>query len=342
MEHRTDHDAWLARTREQALEPGLPVCDSHHHLWNGPGDRGQYLVDDFLADISDGHRIEKSLFVECGTGYREDGPDEMRPVGETEFVKTITAARREREGSATGIAAGVIAFADLTLGDAVAPVLAAHVEAAGGRLRGVRQSCTWDPDPAIISFTKGPDMMEDEKFREGFACLSEYGLSFDAWQYYTQLLDLAGLARAFPETTIVVNHTGGPLGVGRHAERGQEAIEEWKRGIGELAACANVTMKLGGLGMPRCGFGWHRLSEPPGSVELAAAMGPYFRFCIDAFGAERCMFESNFPVDRVSYPYPVLWNTFKRVCAGYPDEDKAALFYGTAVSVYRLDEALHG
>jgi L-fuconolactonase len=339
VQYRTDQEARLGRAHEEVLDPEMQICDSHHHLWDGPGGRGPYLVEDFLADVSDGHHVEKTLFVECGTKYREDGPEEMRPVGETEFIRGITETPNDCDGRKVQVAAGIIALADLTLGDGVATVLEAHIKAGGGRLRGVRQSCTWDPDSSIISFAKGPDMMEDGRFREGFACLSRYGLIFDAWQYYTQLLDLADLAGAFPETTIVVNHTGGPLGIGRHAGKGQKVFDEWKRGIGELAACPNVMMKLGGFGMPRCGFGWHERREPPKSTELAEIMAPYFRFCIDTFGAGRCMFESNFPVDQVSYPYSILWNAFKRVCGDYTEKEKAALFYGTAVNVYHLDEA---
>jgi L-fuconolactonase len=338
VQHRSDREEWLGGTYEEPIEPHMPVCDPHHHLWDGPGDRGRYLVDDLLADLSDGHRIEKTLFVECGTNYREGGPDQMRPVGETEFIRGITELPEECDGRRIQVAAGIIALADLTLGDAVAPVLEAHIEVGGGRLRGVRQSCTWDTDQSIISLAKGPNMMEDGKFREGFSCLSRYGLVFDAWQYYTQLLDLADLAGAFPETTIVVNHTGGLLGIGRHAKKGQEVLDEWKRGIGEVSACPNVMMKLGGLGMPRCGFGWHERREPPKSMDLAEVMAPYFRFCIAAFGAERGMFGTIFPVDRVSYPYSVLWNAFKRSCGGFTEREKAALFYGTAVNVYHLDE----
>jgi L-fuconolactonase len=339
VQHQTDHEAWLRLAHEEPLEPHLPICDSHHHLWDGPGDRGRYLADDFLADIPEGHRIEKTVFVECGTGYRKEGPVGMRPVGETEFIKGITATPGGHGKGNVHLAAGIIGLADLTLGADVAPVLEAHIEAGGGRFRGVRQSCTWDPDPSIISFANGPDMMEDGKFREGFSCLSRYGLVFDAWQYYTQLLDLADLASAFPDITIVVNHTGGPLGIGCHAGKGRKVFEEWKRGIGELSSCPNVMMKLGGLGMPRCGFGWHERREPPKSTELAEAMAPYYHFCIKAFGPHRCMFESNFPVDRASYPYSALWNAFKRICEGYPDNEKEALLYGTAVRVYRLDDA---
>ena len=319
------------------MEPHLPICDAHHHLWDGPGDRGQYLVGDFLRDAA-GMGITKTVFVECGTKYRKGGPKAMEPVGETEFVRAITADCAGHEHGAVNVAAGIAGFVDLTLGGDAAHPMEAHIASGMGRFRSVRQSCTWDPDQSIVSLAKRSGMMGGAKFREGFACLERYGLAFDAWQYYTQLLELADLARAFPRVTIVVNHTGGPLGIGLHARKGQEMFEEWKQGVGELATCANVAMKLGGLGMPRCGFGWHERREPPGSTELAEAMAPYLRFCISEFGAERCMFESNFPVDRVSYPYGVLWNAFKIVCGDYSEEERSALLYGTAARVYCLQD----
>ena len=182
-------------------------------------------------------------------------------------------------------------------------------------------------------------MMMETKFREGFACLQQYGLNFDAWQYYTQLSELADLARAFPDTPIIVNHTGGILGIGSYAGKRGESFQEWKRGVAELASCRNVMMKLGGLGMPRCGFGWHEQVRPPGSAELAAVMAPYYLFCIEIFGAERCMFESNFPVDKVSYSYTVLWNALKRISAGCSPGERSALFHDTAVKAYRLEES---
>jgi L-fuconolactonase len=324
---------------ETPIDPTLPICDPHHHLWDGPGERGRYLLDEYLEDAGGGHKIVKTVFVECGAMYRKDGPQEMRPVGETEFVQSIAAQSASGQYGMTAVAAGIVGFADLTLGAKVAPLIEGHMAASKNRFRGIRQSCTWDSDRAILSMGKGKGMMRDTKFREGFACLQQYGLSFDAWQYHTQLMELADLARAFSDTTIIVNHTGGLLGVGRYAGKRQEVFQEWRRSMTELASCPNVMMKLGGLGMPRCGFGWHEQARPPSSPELAAAMAPYFRFCIELFGADRCMFESNFPVDRISYPYGVLWNTFKRICEGCSPKERSALFHDTAVKVYRLEDS---
>ena len=326
---------------EEAIDPGLPICDPHHHLWDGPGERGRYLLDEYLEDAGGGHKIAKTVFVECGAMYRKDGPAEMRPVGETEFAQGVAAQSASGQYGTTAVAAGVIGFADLTLGAGVAPIIEAHLAAGRNRFRGIRQSCTWDGDRAILTMGKGKGMMLDTKFREGFACLQQYGLSFDAWQYYTQLIELADLARAFSDTPIIVNHTGGLLGIGRYAGKRQEVFQEWKRGVTELASCPNVMMKLGGLGMPRCGFGWHEQINPPSSTELAVVMGPYYRFCIEVFGTERCMFESNFPVDKVSYSYTVLWNALKRICEGCSPKERSALFHDTAVKAYRLERSNH-
>lgn len=336
MSVRKDDGAPLKSGREEVLDPDLPICDPHIHLWDGPRERGRYLLDDYLKDADTGHNIVNTVYVECGAMYRTTGPEEMRPVGETEFA--IDVARRSDSGKygRIRVADGIVAFADLTLGSRVASVLEKHIEVGGDRLKGIRQPCTWDIDPAVISMAKAKDMMFDSGFRRGFECLKDYGLSFDAWQYYTQLQELADLAQAFPQTRIVVNHAGGPLGVGRHARHREEALCAWKRGMTALAPLSNVFVKLGGLGMPRCGFGWHEQPTPPDPMGLAAAMGPYYETCIELFGVDRCMFESNFPVDRVSYPYSVLWNAFKLFAKDFSTDERKALFLETATGVYRL------
>jgi predicted TIM-barrel fold metal-dependent hydrolase len=181
-----------------------------------------------------------------------------------------------------------------------------------------------------------PNFLSDATFREGFACLHKYNLSFDAWLYYTQLGDLVGLARAFPDTTIILDHVGGPLSTGPHAGKREQIFQEWKRGIAELSSCPNVVVKLGGLGMPRTGFGCHEWPKPPNSAELAERMAPYYSWCIEQLGADRCMFESNFPVDRISYSYTVIWNAFKLISKDFSPSERARLFHDTAVRAYRL------
>ncbi len=334
----TEHETWLALTEEAPVDPELPICDPHHHLWDRPGDR--YLLEEFLKDAGAGHNIVKSVFVECKAMYRESGPEEMRPVGETEFVQE-TGARAARERSKTAVASGIVGFADLTLGNKVAPVLEAHIAAGKDRFRGIRYISTWDANPAEIMATQNAPrgLLLDNRFREGFACLQKYGLSFDAWLYFPQLMDLVDLARAFPDTVIIVDHIGGMVRVGPYAGKDDEVFRDWKRGISALAACPNVAVKLGGLGTPRCGFGWYKQATPPGSEEIARSVAPYFSACIELFGVERCMFESNFPVDKASFSYNVMWNAFKRLARDFSARERAALFHDTAVKIYRLPAA---
>ena len=331
----TEREAWLTLTIEDPIEPDLPICDPHHHLWDHPNDR--YLLEELLQDTGGGHHIVQTVFVECESMYRESGPQEMQPVGETEFVQGIAVQSASGQYGRTAVAAGIVGFADLSLGAAVVPVLEAHIAASGEQFRGIRQPCTWDANPDIVSYKKSPKgLLLDPKFREGFACLQKYSLSFDAWLYHPQLMELVDLARAFPDIPIIVDHIGGPLGVGPYARKRAEVLQEWKRGMTALATCPNVVVKVGGLGMLRCGFGWHERITPPSSAELAEAMAPYYRWCIEQFGVDRCMFESNFPADKMSYSYTVLWNVFKRISEDFSAEDRGALFYDTAAKVYRL------
>jgi len=331
----TDLEKWLTLTKEDPIDPDQPICDPHHHFWDHPGNR--YLLDELLQDTGSGHRIAQTVFVQCGSMYRKSGPLEMQPVGETEFVQGIAAQSASGQYGMTLVAAGIVGFAHLTLGAAVTPVLEAQLAASRNRFRGIRQSCTWDESPDIRSSTSVPKRMSDPRFREGFSCLKKYDLSFDAWLYHPQLLELADLARAFPDIPIILDHIGGPLGIGPYAGRREEVFQEWKQGIAAVATCANVVVKLSGLGMPMCGFGWHERATPPNSTELAEAMAPYYLWCIEQFGVNRCMFASNFPVDKQSHSYNIMWNAFKRISRDFTPEERAALLHDTAVKVYRLE-----
>lgn len=325
--------AWRALTVEAALEPDLPICDPHHHLWEYPTSR--YLAEEFLGELG-GHRVTHTVFVECLQHFRSDGPEPLRPVGETEFVAQI-AEEVSRTPGAPSVAAGIVAFADLTLGAAVEEVLLAQL-AASARVRGVRYATAWDPSDQIRpSHTHPPpDLMREAGFRAGFACLVRLGLSFDAWLYHPQFGELVELAQSFPGARIVVDHMGGPNGIGPYSGRRAEVFVDWRRQLAPLAACANVHVKLGGLTMTSAGFSWHKRSAPPGSEELATAMQPYFDTCVELFGPRRCMFESNFPVDRASCSYAVLWNAFKRASARYSPAERACLLRETAMEFYRL------
>ena len=332
----SERDAWLALTTEEAIDPELPICDPHHHFWDRPESR--YLLAELIEDISGGHNITETVFVECSSMYRADGPELARPIGETEFVQGLAAMSASGGYGDAKVAAGIVSYADLSAGDAVQEVLEAHIAASQNRFRGVRNSSCWDEDQSIRSY-KNPmrGLLGDPKFREGFAALDRLGLSFDAWLYHPQLTELADLARAFPGVTIILDHIAGPLGIGAYTGKKEEVFEVWKSSMDELATCPNVVIKLGGFGMPLGGFEWHKRDAPPSSQDIADVMGRYYLYCIEKFGVDRCMFESNFPVDKTSTSYTVLWNSFKRMTADFSAGDKAALFRDTAVRAYRLE-----
>lgn len=333
---------WLALTVESVLEPELEICDPHHHLWPEPTLRfPRYDLEDLRVDTGAGHHVVDTVFIDCAAAYRSEGPVALRPVGETEFVAD-RAARSEQTDGAT--IAAIVSFADMTLGDDVGPVLAAHVAAAGGRFRGIRHVGAWDRSDAIAaSHTNPPQhLYRQDDFRRGLAVLSGMGLSFEAWQYHPQLGEVADLAAALPDLSIIVNHIGAPLGIGPYAEQRAEVTEVWRAAMVGLAEAPNVTLKVGGIGMSRFGTDFHTWKAPPTSDQLLERWGEQLRFCIDTFGPSRCMFESNFPVDSESCSYTVLWNAFKKVSASYPAEERALLFRGTARRVYRLGAGVLG
>ncbi len=332
----TSRAQWLAQTPETALEPDLPICDPHHHFWDRAGDR--YLLDELTADVGGGHNVVRTVFIECHSMYRAGGPEELRCVGETEFVQGIAAQSASGQYGPTEVAAGIVGNANLMLGAAVERVLEAHRAASGNRFRGIRFSCAWDGSPEIApGSTNTPGMLADSRLRTGFAVLAKMGLSFDALVYHTQLGELADLAAAFPDATIILNHVGRPLGVGPYAGRRDAVFADWRAGMAALAQRENVLVKLGGFGNTISGYDWHRRDVPPASAELAETIGPWVMHCIEQFGPERCMFESNFPVDKASYAYTVGWNAFKRVTGGFSESEKAALYHDTAARAYRLE-----
>jgi len=327
---------WAAQRPEPALEPGLPIIDPHHHLWDRPGN--VYLLPDLLADTNSGHNIVGTVYVDCRANYRADGPRELAPVGETEFANGVAAMTASGQYGSIRACAGIVSYADLRLGARARDVLEAQMRAGNGRFRGIRYATGWDASEEIRRTHTNPPkgLMADRTWREGFAQLAPLGLSFDAWLYHPQIGELADLAAAFPDTTIVLDHVGGPLGYGPYAARHDAAFADWQRAMAELARRPNVTVKLGGLGMAMGWFDFYRGAEPPDSVTLAAAYRPWIEITIGLFGADRCMFESNFPVDKISSGYGVLWNAFKRLAAGASAAERTALFSGTARRVYRL------
>jgi L-fuconolactonase len=330
-----DKESWLKLNPEETLEPDLEIIDSGMHIVDTP--TRHYLPEDFLREKAQ-QNVKKTVFIQCSFGYRQTGPEEMRVVGETESVQKITADGEKGKYGGIRIAAGIVSWVDLTTGMAVEPLLAAHVEAGNGHFRGIRNATAWDASPAIPRFRFPPKTLENPKFREGVACLKKYGLSFEAFVFFHQLDELTDLAQTFPDTIIVLEHTGSPLTVGPYLTQKEAVFADWKRGIARLANCQNVFIKLGGLGSPESHFGWPLRAMPPGSVEIAATFQPYFAWCIGKFGVERCMFESNFHTDRISYSCNTLWNAFKRLTQGFSASERAALFYGTAERAYRLND----
>ena len=311
---------------EEPIEPELAICDPHHHLWEYPD--STYLVDELRADSS-GMDVRRTVFVECGSAYRPEGPEAFRPVGETDWVAGL---------GRDGFADAIVGYADLTLGPAVEDVLTAHIEAGRGRFRGIRHASAWDASPDIRpSHTNPPPgLLGFDDFRSGFAVLGRMGLTFDAWLYFRQIPELVELTRAHPEVEVVIDHLGGPIGIGPYEARRDAVLATWRSNMTELAASPGVRVKLGGIGMPIYGMDWHRRPHPPSSAEVDEAWGPSVRWVIDLFGPDRCMFESNFPVDRRSVGYRTLWNAFVLMAAGYDDTERQAMFHDTACRFYRL------
>jgi L-fuconolactonase len=333
-----DKSQWLAQVTEEILEPDRPICDPHHHLWDHPGSR--YLLDELLIDTTSGHNIVSTVFVECSSMYRQAGSQALAPVGETEFVQGFAAMSASGQYGNTRAAAGIVSFADLMLGSNVREVLAAHRSASMNRFRGIRHAAGWHASDEIRnSHTNPPEgLMMNDTFRDGFSVLGDMGLTFDAWFYHPQLPEFADLARTFPNVTMILDHFGGPLGVGPYNI--EQTYSDWCDSIVALQDCKNVHFKLGGINMKINGFDWHKRDLPPTSDELVERTSRYYDFCIDHFGADRCMFESNFPVDKESCSYAILWNAFKKIAAGRSEEEKAALFHDTAARVYNIGEVI--
>ena len=331
-------EAWLNQFTEDIIDPARPIVDAHHHLWDNAGHR--YLFDDALADVGSGHNVAATVYVECRSMYRRQGPAALRPIGEIEFANGIAAMSASGRYGSPRLSAAIVGHADLTLGAAVQPVLEAEQAAGGGRFRGIRCSTAWNDDPVVNGYypERPKGMLADSTFRRGFACLAPLGLSFDAWVFHPQIGELEQLARLFPDTRIVLNHCGGPIGVGRYAQDRQAVFHEWRREIRRIAEIPNVSVKLGGLGMRLLGFRFEDRALPPRSHELARTWRPYIETCIEAFGPRRSMFESNFPPDKGQCSLPVLFNAFKRITGSYGETEKTSLFAGTAAAFYRLDD----
>ncbi|MBT70846.1 MAG: amidohydrolase [Gammaproteobacteria bacterium] len=330
---------WLAQVREEIIDPERPIIDPHHHLWMKRFNRN-YLLPELWSDTGSGHNVLKTVFMECSAFYYREGPEHLRPVGETEYISKC--CRQSREDPHNATVAGIVAHADLNLAgnsvELLVEVLDQHAQKSDGLLRGIRHGGARDkrPQDLFIALQAPAYLYGKESFRKGLRILAEHGLTYDTWHYHHQNLDFVDLARDVPEVTMVLNHFGTPLGVGIYSSCKDEIFQVWKQEIAELAKCENVYAKLGGLAMPDNGFGWHKAERPPTSDEFLNVQKKYYLHTIECFGPQRCMFESNFPVDRLSINYHVLWNAFKKLTADFSEDEKHALFYATAEQVYSL------
>ncbi len=328
-----NNDDWLNQVREEVIDPDREIVDPHHHLWHI--DALPYDVDDLLRDTGAGHNVVQTLFMECGSSYREDGPEHLKCIGETEYIAASARKTKEKGGA---VIAGIIGHADLRA-DNLDDVLDAHIAAADGLFRGIRHAGACDGSGAELRIP-GPapaKLYADPAFRRGVQRLGERGLTYDTWHYHHQNRDYLDLAQACPGTTMILDHFGTPLGVGPYAGKRDEIFAVWKDDVAAIAECPNVHAKLGGLAMPDNGYGWHERETPPTSDEVVEAHRKWYTHMIGCFGPERCMFESNFPVDRLSLGYGVYWNAMKKISADLSERAKAAMFAGTARKVYSIN-----
>ena len=325
----------------EILDPGREIVDPHHHLWPN-GRRAAYALAELFEDLRTGHDIVQTVFVECGASYRADGPEHLGPVGETAWV--AEAARASVAAGGPEIA-GIVSFADLAAGDLLPEVLDAHEAAGGGRFRGIRHALARGNHRPGTEDEPGParaGLAHEEPFQAGVRLLGRRGLTWESWHYHYQMADFLAVAKSAPDTVCILDHFGTPVGVGRYRERRAEIFAQSKRDMAAAAALPNVVAKLGGMAMADNGFGWDRRDETVTAEEFAAAQREYYLHAIDCFGTGRCMLESNFPVEKVSVSYPVLYNAFKLITADFSEADKDALFSATARRVYRLPEASRG
>lgn len=329
-------DEWIATQPEETiLFPDLEIIDAHHHLWDYPGFR--YLVPEFARDIAD-HNVVASVYAECHSMYRKDGPSHLKYVGETEFVIGQQAQAASGSYGPAHIAAGIIGYADLKLGAAVDEVLDAHIEVARERFKGIRYSANHDPNEAIMGSPHDdrPGVLGDERILEGLRKLAEKGLIFECWVFFHQLDEVVSLARAIPDLQIVLNHCGGPLGYGPYAENREEHYASWARGMQRVAREPNVSCKVGGIMGRGAAYDYIHAVTPPDSETLAEIWRPWFEPTIEWFGANRCMFESNYPLEKMGTSYRTLYNCFKRIAINASDDERRALFADNARRIYRM------
>ena len=326
---------WGAQVQEEIVEPNRAIIDTHHHLWSVESFWGKYELADLWKDTGSGHNIEKTVFIDCRSNYRTDGPQHLRPVGETEYVAEVAAESAKDDAQAT--IAGIIGHANMLRGEDVKEVMEAHEEAGQGLFRGIRHAGPSDTTGTLTNAGSGrPCPYTETAFQTGVRTLGRLGYTYDTWYFFHQNKEYAELAKSAPDTVMILDHFGTPLGVGAYEGKQDEIFPMWAEDMKVISQCPNVVAKLGGMAMPDNGFGWDKRDLPPTSDEFVEAQRKYYLHTIECFGPDRCMFESNFPVDKLSISYQVLWNGFKKIAAEFSESEKHAMFYGTAARVYRL------
>ena len=274
--------AWLATRKEPIVEPELKIVDPHHHVWDMSGNR--YLFDEVSADFQSGHNVCASVHVQCHSMYRADGPEEMKPVGETEFINGVAAQSASGEYGPTRVCAGIVGTTDLMLGARVEPVLEAHVRAGGGRFRGIRPTLAWHESSQVRALDIQPHILVQKQAQDAIGCIDKLKLSLDVWVFFTQLDEVLEVCRSHPSLKVIVNHAGGPVGIGPYAGQREAVFAVWRSKIAALAQCPNAVIKLGGLAMRYGGFDFNKLPAPPSSDLLVEKWTPYIEACIESFG----------------------------------------------------------
>ena len=338
--HLDVRPSWLNKLKEKPILPNLNIIDPHHHLWDVGF--GRYYVEELLEDINtSGHNIKATVYIMSSSNteiYLKNGPEEFKPLSEIEFATNEGKRADLIKNNKVKVNASIVGSLDLTYGNKLKPVIEKGLEISEGRLKGIRMLLAAHPDPRIKSGAVKSDLslMSHPKFIEGARCLQDAGLSLDFWIYHTQLGEMEKIARTLPELSIILNHIGGPIHLGEYEGKQALTHREWRTAMMRLSRLPNIKVKLGGLGMEVNGAKFHLNQDPPNSSELANIWKPWIYETINMFGIDKCMFESNFPVDKGSCSYGSLWNAFKIISEKMSDNEKNKLFYENAAKIYKI------
>ena len=338
--HLPVRQEWLNQLIEDPILPNIPIIDPHHHLWDVGF--GRYYIEELLEDInSSGHNILSTVYIMSSSNtkiYSKDGLEEFKPLTEIEFATSEGKRADLIPNNRVKVNASIVGSVDLTYGNKLQPVLEKAVNISEGRLKGIRMLLASHTDPRISSGAVKSDLglMLHPNFIDGAKCVQDANLSLDFWIYHTQLNEMEKIARALPDLTIILNHIGGPIHIGEYEGKQAATHREWRSAMMRLSRIPNINVKLGGLGMAVNGAKFHNSKFPPNSVQLSDIWKPWIYETIDMFGFDRCMFESNFPVDKGSCSYGALWNAFKIIAKDMSDDEINKLFSKNAAKIYKI------